>query len=62
MKSKTKEEREAVKKTIASDTVKKELQWEANNCGRLWLILSLSNRFCYVVLKLPQNYVDNRNF
>ena len=59
-KSKTKEDQEVAKnKVVTGEAVKKELQQVTKDCGMLWLILSLLNRFCSVVLKLPHNYVDN---
>ena len=51
MNSKIKEEQDAVKKAVVGEAVKKELQRAAKDCGKLWLILSLSNRFCSVLLK-----------
>ena len=62
MKSNTKEEREAEKKAIVGEAAEEELQQAAKDCGKLWLILSLLNRFSSVLLKLPYNYVDNRQF
>ena len=61
-KSKMKKEREAAWNGIAGESVEKELQRSVKDCGNVWLILSLLNRVCSVVLKLPYNYADNRQF